>query len=151
QCEHEIDRHGRSIANPSRTHQPRRENPALWFCSPRLREWSTLGRPMQRVASDKVFGGSIPELYDTYFVPLIFEPYAVDLANRVRAHAPSRVLELAAGTGVVTRALASVLPAHVPIIATDLNQRMLDRAASVGTSRAVTWQQADAMQLPFRD
>ena len=53
--------------------------------------------------TDKVFTGSIPKLYEEYLVPLIFEPYAVDLANRVASRSPARVLEIAAGTGVVTR------------------------------------------------
>ena len=102
-------------------------------------------------ASDKVFTGSIPTLYDTYLVPLIFEPYAADLVDRLRTRSLSRVLEIAAGTGVVTRALASALPDTVSIVATDLNQAMLDHASDVGTNRAVEWRQADAMQLPFAD
>ena len=101
--------------------------------------------------TDKVFTGSIPKLYDTYLVPLIFEPYAADLVNRLRSRSFSRVLEIAAGTGVVTRTLASALPESVSIVATDLNQAMLDQASVVGTKRAVEWRQADAMQLPFRD
>ena len=101
--------------------------------------------------TDKVFAGSIPKLYDTHLVPLIFEPYAADLANRLSSRSLSRVLEIAAGTGVVTRALASVLPQSAAIVATDLNQAMLDHAAAVGTKRAVEWRQADAMQLPFQD
>jgi SAM-dependent methyltransferase len=101
--------------------------------------------------TDKLFAGSIPTLYDTYLVPLLFEPYAADLVNRLKARAPSRVLETAAGTGVVTRALAAELPADVSIVATDLNQAMLDRAAAVGTKRPVEWRQADAMKLPFPD
>ena len=100
---------------------------------------------------DRVFAGSIPKLYDTYMVPLIFEPYAADLAKRLASRKLSRVLELAAGTGVVTRALASALPESVSIVATDLNQAMLDEAAAVGTARAVEWRQADAMKLPFAD
>ncbi|HEX6706929.1 MAG TPA: SAM-dependent methyltransferase, partial [Albitalea sp.] len=59
---------------------------------------------MDQPGSDTVFAGSIPELYDTHLVPLIFEPYAGDLASRVAALQPSRVLETAAGTGVATRA-----------------------------------------------
>jgi SAM-dependent methyltransferase len=101
--------------------------------------------------TDKVFTGSIPKLYDTYLVPLIFEPYAADLADRLCSRSLSRVLEIAAGTGVVTRALASVLHESVSIVATDLNQAMLDQAAAVGTKRPVEWRQADAMQLPFED
>jgi len=101
--------------------------------------------------SDKVFAGSIPKLYDEYLVPLIFAPYAADLARRVVARAPARVLEVAAGTGVVTRLLASTLPASSSIVATDLNPPMLALAEQIGTARPVTWQQADAMRLPFDD
>jgi SAM-dependent methyltransferase len=101
--------------------------------------------------TDKVFSGSIAKLYETYLVPLIFEPYAVDLVTRLATRSPTQVLEIAAGTGVVTRALASVLPQSVSIIATDLNQPMLDHASSLGTKRPVEWRQADAMQLPFGD
>jgi SAM-dependent methyltransferase len=101
--------------------------------------------------SDKVFAGSIPRFYETYLVPLLFEPYAADLAGRLSARSPGNVLELAAGTGVVTRALASTLPDRVPIVATDLNQPMLDQASALGTRRPVAWRQADAMQLPFPD
>ena len=106
---------------------------------------------MDSPASDKVFAGSIPKLYDTHLVPLIFAPYAADLANRLSSRSPARVLEIAAGTGVVTRALASRLPESASIVATDLNQAMLDQAAAVGTKRAVEWRQADAMRLPFAD
>ena len=101
--------------------------------------------------TDKVFAGSIPKFYETYLVPLLFEPYAADLVNRLASRSPGRVLELAAGTGVVTRALASVLPERVSIVATDLNQPMLDQASALGTKRPVEWRQADAMQLPFPD
>ena len=106
---------------------------------------------MSNADTDKVFSGSISKLYETYLVPLIFEPYATDLVNRLASRTLSRVLEIAAGTGVVTRALASVLPERVPIVATDLNQAMLDQASVVGTRRPVEWRQADAMQLPFAD
>jgi len=101
--------------------------------------------------TDKVFAGSIPKFYDTYLVPLLFEPYATDLVNRLASRSLSRVLEVAAGTGVVTRALASVLPERVSIVATDLNQPMLDQASALGTTRPVEWRQADAMRLPFQD
>jgi len=104
---------------------------------------------MSEHGTDKVFAGSIPEVYDTYLVPLIFEPYAQELARRLAAHSVASVLETAAGTGVVTRALDAALPEGVAIVATDLNEPMLARAAAVGTRRAVEWRQADAMQLPF--
>jgi SAM-dependent methyltransferase len=106
---------------------------------------------MSTRSTDTVFAGSIPELYDSQLVPLIFEPYAADLASRIAALGPARVLETAAGTGVVTRALARALPERVELVATDLNQPMLDRAAAVGTQRPVRWQQADATRLPFDD
>ncbi|HUQ27174.1 MAG TPA: GNAT family N-acetyltransferase [Usitatibacter sp.] len=99
--------------------------------------------------TDKKFAGSIPKIYDTYMVPLIFQPYAADLAARLAPLRPSRVLEIAAGTGVVTRQLAATLAADVSITATDLNPPMLDMAKEAGTVRPVEWQQADAMQLPF--
>jgi SAM-dependent methyltransferase len=100
---------------------------------------------------DGKFEGSIPLIYETYLVPMLFEPYATDIVKRARARPAPRVLEIAAGTGVVTRALAASMPAETSIVATDLNQAMLDRAAAAGISRAVVWRQADAMQLPFSD
>ena len=101
--------------------------------------------------SDKVFAGSIPRLYEEYLVPLIFEPYAGDLAERAAARRPERVLEIAAGTGVVTRRLAAVLPEGCAIVATDLNPGMLEQARAVGSARPLEWQTADAQQLPFDD
>jgi SAM-dependent methyltransferase len=99
--------------------------------------------------TDKAFVGSIPELYDRHLGPMIFEPYALDMADRVARLAPKRILEIAAGTGVVTRALARRFPG-VPITATDLNQPMLDHAAKhAPAGSAITWQQADAQTLPF--
>lgn len=98
-----------------------------------------------------VFAGPIPQVYAQYLVPLLFEPYAADLASRVAERQPTSVLEIAAGTGVVTRELARVLPPEVPIVATDLSQPMLDQAAVTGTERPVEWRQADAQQLPFPD
>lgn len=102
--------------------------------------------------SDKLFAGSIPELYDTYLVPLIFQAYATDLAARVAQFAPAHVLETAAGTGVLTRALAPLLRADAGYTVTDLNQPMLDRAAArQGPDRRIVWQQADALHLRFGD
>lgn len=103
------------------------------------------------MSSDTAFSGSIPELYERYLVPLIFAPYATDLAARARRHQPHDLLEIAAGTGAVTRRLVDDLPAPIRIVATDLNQAMLDVAAKRGTARTVTWQRADAMMLPFAD
>lgn len=102
--------------------------------------------------SDKLFTGSIPEFYDRAMVPLIFEPYARDLARRAARLAPLTVLEVAAGTGVVTRALAAALPAQARIVATDLNQPMLDHAQTrMAPDPRIRWRQADAQALPFED
>ena len=106
---------------------------------------------MSTPEADKVFAGSVPKIYDTYLVPLIFQPYANELANRLRARPLQRVLEIAAGTGVVTRALAEKLQPQVSIVATDLNQAMIGQAMEIGTMRPVEWRQADAMNLLFPD
>jgi ubiquinone/menaquinone biosynthesis C-methylase UbiE len=102
-------------------------------------------------ASDKVFAGSVPKLYDQYLVPLIFEPYAEDLARRVSSRPCRRLLEIACGTGAATRQLAAALPPEATIVATDLNRAMLDVASAVPVDRPVEWREADAMQLPFED
>ncbi|MGB5903237.1 MAG: methyltransferase domain-containing protein [Xanthobacteraceae bacterium] len=102
--------------------------------------------------ADTVFAGSIPENYDRYMVPLIFEQYATDMAQRAAALSPGAVLEIAAGTGVVTRALAPKLAPTTQYTVTDLNQPMLDYAASrQPPDSRITWRQADAMALPFAD
>ncbi|TGP92981.1 MULTISPECIES: class I SAM-dependent methyltransferase [unclassified Mesorhizobium] len=102
--------------------------------------------------TDKLFAGSIPENYDRYMVPLIFEPFAADIARRAAALSPGAVLEIAAGTGVVTRALAPRLAPGASYVVTDLNQPMLDYAASRQTPDSrIAWRQADAMALPFED
>lgn len=101
---------------------------------------------------DKVFAGSIPEMYERLMVPLIFEPYARDLAARLAKIRPANVLETAAGTGVVTRALASALPAETRLTVTDLNQPMLDHAKGRQPADSrIAWKQADALALPFED
>jgi ubiquinone/menaquinone biosynthesis C-methylase UbiE len=100
---------------------------------------------------DTIFSGSIPSLYDRYLGPLIFEPYAEDLARRISALDPEHVLESAAGTGIVTRALDRSLPPGASIVATDLNQPMLDHAAERIPSSRVSWQKVDAQALPFAD
>jgi ubiquinone/menaquinone biosynthesis C-methylase UbiE len=83
---------------------------------------------------------------------LIFEPYAADLAQRAVSSSPSGVLETAAGSGVVTRALAPELPRGANYMATDLNQPMVDYAASrQPADTRIKWRQADAMALPFED
>lgn len=102
--------------------------------------------------SDKVFAGSIPKFYDTLMVPLIFEAYAAHMAELVAAFSPGAVLETAAGSGAVTRALAPRLKSDVRYVVTDLNQPMLDYAAArQGFDGRIEWRQADALALPFED
>jgi ubiquinone/menaquinone biosynthesis C-methylase UbiE len=101
---------------------------------------------------DRLFAGSIPEVYDSYLVPLLFEGFAKDLAERVAALAPESVLETAAGTGVVTRALRAKLRPDARYSVTDLNQPMLDHAAvRQGLDSRISWRRADALDLPFED
>lgn len=106
---------------------------------------------MVKPASDSLFTNDVARLYQSTLVPLIFEPYADDLAARAKALGPASVLEVACGTGVVTRALAAALPPACSIVATDLNEAMVAHAELLGTLRPVTWRQADVMALPYSD
>lgn len=101
-------------------------------------------------ASDTLFAGSIPGLYDRYMVPLVFAPYAELVAARAKGFAPKRILETAAGTGVVTALLHQALP-EARIVATDLNQPMLEQAAQRVRAPNVQFAPADAQELPFDD
>jgi SAM-dependent methyltransferase len=100
---------------------------------------------------DAAFAGSIPALYDRYLGPMLFTPYAHDLARRLSGLTSGRVLETAAGSGRVTRVLAQALPSSVDLIATDLNQAMLDFARTNPGLERVTLRAADATKLPFDD
>lgn len=102
-------------------------------------------------ATDATFAGSIPIIYEQYLGSLLFEPYAQDMAARLSDVTQGRILEVAAGTGIATRALAKALPPDVEIVATDLNQAMLDLAARRLQAPNVTWRQTDAQTLPFED
>ena len=98
---------------------------------------------------DTVFSGSIPALYDRFMGPMLFKPYAEDLTRRLADLKGGRVLETAAGTGIVTEALVAGLPSAVEIVATDLNQAMVDFAATKSGILRARLQQADALSLPF--
>jgi ubiquinone/menaquinone biosynthesis C-methylase UbiE len=97
-----------------------------------------------------VFKHSTPELYDRYLGPLLFAPYAEYVARRVAQLEPNRILETAAGTGIATRAVNEALPA-AEVVATDINPAVVEFAARHFPSEAVTFQAADAQQLPFDD
>lgn len=101
-------------------------------------------------ATDTVFAGSIPQIYDRNLGPMLFEPYAADVAEHARRLAPRDILETAAGTGIVTAALHEALP-DADIVATDLNPAMLDVAHARLASPRIRYQAADAQQLPFPD
>jgi ubiquinone/menaquinone biosynthesis C-methylase UbiE len=100
-------------------------------------------------ARDATFAGSIPALYDRYLGPLLFEPYARELGERLADLRTGSVLETAAGSGIVTEVLVETLPASVEIVATDLNQAMVDHAAAKPALARATLRQADALALPF--
>lgn len=96
----------------------------------------------------EVFKHSTPALYDRYMVPLLFEPCAKLVAERSARLQPARILETAAGTGIVTRAMSQALP-QAQIVATDINPAMLELAAQRDNSERVAFQPADAQDLPF--
>jgi ubiquinone/menaquinone biosynthesis C-methylase UbiE len=101
---------------------------------------------------DAQFAGSIPAAYDRYLGPIFFQAYGEDLADRLRVDANGSVLELACGTGIVTRILRDRLPASVRLTATDLNEPMIQHAkAKFSAGESIDWKQADATILPFDD
>jgi ubiquinone/menaquinone biosynthesis C-methylase UbiE len=111
----------------------------------------------QPAGRDARFTGSVPQFYDRYLGPLLFEDYAVDLAGRVREMPGSdaTILEVAAGTGIATEQLRARVPSAVGLVATDLNPPMLavagERLARAGFADGVTFREADATSLPFED
>jgi SAM-dependent methyltransferase len=103
------------------------------------------------MSSSDAFTGSIPALYDRYLGPVLFEPYAADLVSRLPKGDGLRVLELACGTGIVTRRLREALPSSATLTATDLNDAMVDYARTAVGTDGIVWQPADAQALVFDD
>ena len=103
------------------------------------------------MASNTVFAGSIPYNYETYLGPLFFEPYAADLAERLQGNSYNKILELACGTGRVTKHLVKKLSTNGTLTATDLNDGMLQVAKEKTTDSRIQWSMADAQNLPFDD
>lgn len=97
------------------------------------------------------FSGSIPRNYDTYLGPLFFEPFSVLIAERIAALAPSAVLELACGTGRLTRHIAKRLNKSARIVATDINPAMLEFAKEQLPDEGIEWNAVDAVSLPYPD
>ena len=102
-------------------------------------------------SSPAAFSGSVPRYYDQYMRDLLFDPYAADLVLRIPIRDGLRILEVACGTGILTRRLLEALPDDAEVIATDLNQAMVDYARGAVGEEGVTWQVADAQDLPFPD
>jgi ubiquinone/menaquinone biosynthesis C-methylase UbiE len=98
------------------------------------------------------FSSSVPENYDRYMGPMLFEPYAADIVARLRVFDGMRVLEVACGTGIVTQALLGRLPEDSTLLATDLSEPMLALAqVKVAPDPRLQWRTADALALPFSD
>ena len=97
------------------------------------------------------FTGSVPENYDRYLGPMLFEPYAADIAGRIPQRDGIAVLETACGTGIVTARIRAQLPANASLCATDLNEGMIKFAQAKRAAPGIDWQVADAMSLPFAD
>ena len=128
-----ISRHG----SPADFSSPVPSRLGLWWCMDN---------------NDAAFVGSIPDYYDRGLGPVIFVDYATRMAERVSAVSPMRVLETAAGTGIVSRALRDRLPAAAHLTATDLNDPMLGIArGKFSAGERVELRTADAQALPFAD
>jgi ubiquinone/menaquinone biosynthesis C-methylase UbiE len=94
----------------------------------------------------------MPLFYDQGLGPVLFVDFAEDIARRTAAATPLRVLEVAAGTGIVSRRLRDVLSADAHLVVTDLNSAMLDVArAKFGPNEKVDFQPSNALSLPFQD
>src|SRR5690349_8292422 len=102
------------------------------------------------MSTDTAFAGSIPAIYDRYLGPLLFESYADDLATRLAALSPQTILETAAGTGIVSKAIADRLP-DARLTVTDLNPAMLEIAKTRVSGDHVKFEAVDATSLPYRD
>ena len=99
-----------------------------------------------------LFQGAIPENYDRYLGPAFFEPFAKDIVARLKSTPLKNVLEIACGTGIVTRALRDALSPPVRIVATDLNIAMLEWAQKkFRADENIEWREADATALPLSD
>ena len=97
------------------------------------------------------FGGSVSQNYEDYLGAFLFEPFAVDLTARLNFDGVSTVLELACGSGRLTKHIADALPENVEFTATDLSADMISVAKTKVKSERVTWATADMMDLQFED
>jgi ubiquinone/menaquinone biosynthesis C-methylase UbiE len=103
------------------------------------------------MANTTAFAGSVPANYDQYLGPVLFEPYALDITGRIDKSKYHKVLELACGTGRVTKHLANMLGTGDELVATDLNPDMIAVAKDIVKDQKIHWMTADAQELPFAD
>lgn len=105
------------------------------------------------ISNDAVlnFNGSVPEVYETVLGNFIFEPFAVDIVNRISNKNAFNVLELAAGTGRVTKHLIHAFSPNAKIVASDISLPMMEKAKLVVSSQNLTWQQVDIADIPFSE
>lgn len=103
------------------------------------------------MASVSLFAGSVPANYDKYLGPILFEPYALDLIERLKKDNVEHLLELACGTGRVTKHLVDLIPGNGSLVATDLNPGMLEIAKEKVGSAEIDWKVANAQELPFEN
>lgn len=103
------------------------------------------------MSSLALFARSVPANYDKYLGPILFEPYALDIVERLKKDKVEHLLELACGTGRVTRHLVDLLPDNGSMVAIDLNPGMLQVAKEKIQSNKIEWKIANALELPFED
>jgi len=118
----------------------------IWYITEDL-----LPKSLAITSIDSDFSGSIPEVYDSYLVPILFEGYAYDLADRVASSDPTAGLDVSAGSGAVPRALAPRLNGGCCYVVTDINPAMLECARQRHSDDRLEWREANAMSLPFKD
>ena len=145
-----------ALITPARRSQPNCARMRVWLAarmpimmSPGRRYTSARGGEMGDRVVPHLYSGSVPALYDRYRGPIFFQPYAENLAKRVAYLTDGNLLETAAGTGILTRAIIRLLPERVTITATDISSDMIEYAAAQTANGRVTWRLADAAALPF--
>jgi SAM-dependent methyltransferase len=102
--------------------------------------------------SNASFTGSIPEYYDKYLGPILFEEYSIDIAQRTRIPSGGNALEIAAGTGLASIHLGKAMPEDAQLTVTDLNEAMLEMAKQkIGRAKNIQFEIADGQELPYDD
>jgi ubiquinone/menaquinone biosynthesis C-methylase UbiE len=97
------------------------------------------------------FSGSIPEHYDRVLGPMFFEPYAIEVSQRIDPSSVNTVLEIGSGTGRVTAHLRNVISSATKLIGSDISEDMLAVAKEKLKGLDIDWRIIDAQDLPFDD